>query len=221
MQAYTSQAEVNKPVESATIRPGQWSLRRRLGWTWDQNPNHESGAHSKRRVQLERRYERAEKMRAVTLAAIRRELERAPADTELASWAAQLATLTPAVVGALYDPASRGPGGARRAWWYLPDEARELAALVVRIVRRTLKALRYLGRARVVASARATAAYLGRALALSRLPHSVPPQTPEEKQEVKTSSKPEALKHPMLRQLREIEARHPELRAARQEEDTV
>lgn len=218
MQAYTSDASVNNPVESARLQVGQWSLRRRLAWTWNQNPNHESGVHSKRRVQLERRYHRAEKMRATVLDGIRREVETAAPDPELSSWGAQLATLTPAVVGALYDPASAGPGGARRSWWYLPDETHELAALVVRLVRRVLKALRYLGRRRVIERARATAAYIGRALAVSRLPHSVPPQTPEEKPKVETCSKPTRIQEEIQRIIERAQAKQPpELRPGREE----
>ncbi len=206
MEHYTDATPKGKSVDGASLRFGQWSLRRRLAWTWAANPNHVAGAHSKRRKGLERRYERAEKMRVHLVAACRHELERDPERSELEAYAAQLVTLGPAVVGALVDPAAIGPGGRKRQAWYLPDVAHELAALVVRLVRRVMKVLQYLGRRRITERVRASVAYLGAALRASRVPHSVPPQTPEEKPKEENSSKPAALKEPLadvIRRLRE------------------
>ena len=95
--------------------------------------------------------------------------------------------------------ASMGPGGRKRATWYLPDQTHELAALVVRLIRKITNALRHLGRARIVDRIRQTANLLGRALATNRLPHSVPPQTPEEKSKVEISSKPTRLQEELQR----------------------
>jgi hypothetical protein len=218
VELYPERPESSKSVESAKLQPGEWTLRRRLGWTWDGNPNHVAGAHSKRRRGLERRYERAEKMRLHLVAAIRGELVERPEDRELESWGNQLATLTPAVVGGLYDPASVGPGGGRRSWWYLPDVAHEAAALVVRLVRRVMKALRYLGRRRLVEKVRASIAHLGRALTVGRVPHTVPPQTPEEKLKVENSSKPTRIQEELQAVIERARAKQPpERRPAVQE----
>lgn len=209
MPAYPTTLPIGNSPHFPVNLSGLWSLRRRFKWTWDQNPNHVSGSHSARRKGAERRYERAEKVRLNLVQALERECARDPEATELRAWAHDLALLTPEAVGAMRDPAAIGPGGGKRQAYYLPDAALQLASLMVRITRRVMKALRVQGRRRVVEHMQATLAWVRKSIARPALPHSVPPQTPEENLKVRDSSKPTSLGMELEKYIAKVRAMQP------------
>lgn len=209
MPAYPNTLPAGNQLPTVNVLSAAWPLRKRLARTWTGNANHVSGSHSKRRCGLEGRYERCEKVRLNLVNALERELVRDPESDELKAWRRDLAYLTPDAVGAIVDPAAKGPGGGKRRAFYLPDVALPFASLMIRLAKKVMKALRYQGRQRVLDHMRQTLAILGRSLARPEPPHSAPPQTLEEKPEVRIYSEPTALKGELLAYIAKVQAMQP------------